>query len=227
MTFLPESFTGLQHKSSVSHSFQLFAERWGTELFYFVQIQLCLAASATAVRLPATATSLAATGTVSLSAACDVRLSATAVRLGNVAMCYMTRAGMRAARTVSASAHAVSTAAAGADSRSAICIGAIGRHAAAAVIAPAAFADEAMAAPAVPIAPAGPWAHAQEDAVIEISRTVKAIRRAGVRLVVVVAIGTDGLNAYADHKLRLGRWRQCQAGEQCCCSEENFESAHM
>ena len=80
---------------------------------------------------------------------------------------------------------------------------AIGHGAAAAAIAPAAAIDEAMAAPAVAIAPAGPWAHAQEDAVVEVARPVKSIGRAGVGRIVVIAVGTDRLNADADYDLRL------------------------
>ncbi len=92
--------------------------------------------------------------------------------------------------------------------RAATCkIASIGRGAAAATIASAATVTEAMAAPAVAIAPAGPWAHAQEDAVVEVPRTVKANGRAGVRCIVVVAVRTDGLNADVNHNLRSDRWR--------------------
>jgi hypothetical protein len=62
---------------------------------------------------------------------------------------------------------------------------------------------EAMAAPAVVIAPAGPRAHAQEDTVIEITRSIEPIGRAGIGCIVVVAIGTDGLLPYANHYLSL------------------------
>ncbi len=71
-------------------------------------------------------------------------------------------------------------------------------------------AGEAMAAPTVLIAPARPWTHAQEDAVIEIARPVKAIGRASVWRIVVVAVGTDGLNTYADENLRVSLWRESQ-----------------
>jgi len=104
--------------------------------------------------------------------------------------------------------------------RAAVCkIAAIGRVAAAATIASAAAITEAMAAPAVAIAPAGPWAHAQEDAVVEVPRPVKAIGRAGVRRIVVVAVRTDGLNADINYNLRSDRWHKGQAGEQCCRTE--------
>ena len=52
--------------------------------------------------------------------------------------------------------------------------------AAAVIVASMAMIDVAMAAPAVGITPAGPWAHAQEDAVVEVIRPVKALGRAAV-----------------------------------------------
>jgi hypothetical protein len=64
---------------------------------------------------------------------------------------------------------------------------------------------EAMATPAVVIAPASPWAHAQEDAVIEVPRPVIANGRAGVRRIAVVAVGTDGGHPYVDGNLRVNR----------------------
>ena len=51
-----------------------------------------------------------------------------------------------------------------------------------------ASAIEAMIAPAVAIAPARPWTHAQEDAVIEIARPIKSAGCAAVRSIVVVAV---------------------------------------
>ncbi len=71
----------------------------------------------------------------------------------------------------------------------------VGSIAASAVVASAATPGEAMSAPAVAIAPPSPWAHTQEDPVIEISRSIVAIGRAGVGRVVVIAIGADWLNA--------------------------------
>jgi hypothetical protein len=76
-----------------------------------------------------------------------------------------------------------------------------------------------MLTPAVAIAPAGPWAHAQENTAIKIARPVEAIGRAGVRSIVVIAVGTDRLNADADFDLRLSRWRQGHAHNQSCSSE--------
>jgi hypothetical protein len=52
--------------------------------------------------------------------------------------------------------------------------------------------------PAVAIAPVGPWAHAQEDAVIEVARPIITVGRAGIGCIAVVAIGTDRLNPDAN-----------------------------
>jgi hypothetical protein len=85
-----------------------------------------------------------------------------------------------------------------------------------------------MTAPAVAIAPAGPWAHAQEDAAIEVPRTVKSIGCAGVRRIVVIAVRTYGWGAAdVDDDLSLSHWRQGQTRQQCRCSEKNCESSHM
>jgi hypothetical protein len=83
----------------------------------------------------------------------------------------------------------VGAAAAGANYPAAACIAAaLGHGPAAAAIVSATAVTEPMAAPAVAITPAGPWAHAQEDAVVEISRPVKAIGCAGVRRIVIIAV---------------------------------------
>jgi hypothetical protein len=96
----------------------------------------------------------------------------------------------------------------------------IGIPAAAAVIAASmAVIEVAMAAPAVLVAPAGPRTHAQEDAVEEVIRPVKARGCAAVRRIVVVAPLTDGWNADANDNLRASRWRQGQTREQCCRNE--------
>jgi hypothetical protein len=101
------------------------------------------------------------------------------------------------------------------------------RRSAATVIASSAAVHEAMTAPAVAVAPSGPGAHAQEDAIVEISRPVEAAGRARVRRIVVVTPRANRLNANVDHHLCLGCWRQGQAREQCCTTEENLESAHI
>jgi hypothetical protein len=69
----------------------------------------------------------------------------------------------------------------------------------------AAVVVEAMSAPAVAIAPAAPWTHAQEDAVVEVSRSVIAHRCAGIRLVAIVAVRAVRLRTNIDIDLRLGR----------------------
>src|SRR5580658_3780312 len=73
-----------------------------------------------------------------------------------------------------------------------------------------ATAVEAMFAPTVAVAPVRPGSHAQEDAVIEVARPIKATGRAAVWCVVVIAVGTDRLDAYADANLCTGGWRQGQ-----------------
>jgi hypothetical protein len=83
----------------------------------------------------------------------------------------------------------------------------IGRKSSPAVIPSSTIPDEAMAAPAVAIAPAGPGSHSQEDPVVEVSRPVISHRRAAVGRFAIVAVRTDGLNAYPDNNLCPGRWR--------------------
>jgi hypothetical protein len=53
-------------------------------------------------------------------------------------------------------------------------------------------AAEAMLTPAVAISPVRPWAHAQEDAAIEITRPIIATGCASVRRIAIVAVGTYG-----------------------------------
>ena len=64
---------------------------------------------------------------------------------------------------------------------------------------------KAMLAPSVTVAPASPRAHAQEDAVVEISRPIEAARCAGIRRIVVVAPGTYWLNSNVNTDLSLRR----------------------
>ncbi|MGA2634676.1 MAG: hypothetical protein ABSF16_10605 [Terracidiphilus sp.] len=103
----------------------------------------------------------------------------------------------------------------------------IGFITAASVITAAAAIHKAMPAPAVAIAPAGPGTHTQEDPVEEESRPVKAHWCAGIGWIFVVAVWADRWNADFDVNLCLCRWHKDQARKQCCCTEENFESAHM
>jgi hypothetical protein len=98
--------------------------------------------------------------------------------------------------------------------------------AAAAIAASMAMIEVAMFAPAVTIAPAGPWAHAQEDAVVEVILPVKAPGSASVRPSFVVAplangwfADFDAWNADLDGNLRASRWRHGQARKQCCRAE--------
>jgi hypothetical protein len=82
-----------------------------------------------------------------------------------------------------------------------------------------------MISPAVAITPVRPWAHAQEDPVIEIARPIKAAGGAAVRGIVVIAIGTDGwIYAYADDNLGISRSHQGQGHEQDCCTGQ--QTAH-
>ena len=78
---------------------------------------------------------------------------------------------------------------------------------------------KAVTAPAVAVAPSAPWAHAQEDAVVEVARPVIAVGRAGVRRIAVVAIGAGWLNADINHELRLSCRRDGQARDQCCYTD--------
>jgi hypothetical protein len=103
----------------------------------------------------------------------------------------------------------------------------IGLIAAASVIAPVAIIVEAMLAPAVTVTPACPWTHAKEDPVEEVSIVVKAYRRAGVGWIFVVAVRADRRNTDFDVNLCLCCRHKDQARKQCCCTEENFKSAHM
>ena len=90
----------------------------------------------------------------------------------------------------------------------AVRIGAPSRRAASTVIASSAIIHKAMSAPAMAVAPSSPRPHAQENAVIEVSRSVKANRGAGIRRVVVIAVRTYRLNTDADNYLSIRRWRQ-------------------
>ena len=80
--------------------------------------------------------------------------------------------------------------------------------AAAVIVASMAMIDVAMAAPAVGITPAGPWAHAQEDAVVEVIRPVKALGRASVRPSFVVAPLANRWFADFNDNLRASLWRR-------------------
>ena len=90
------------------------------------------------------------------------------------------------------------------------------------IVSSVAMIEVAMFAPSVGIAPAGPWAHAQEDAVVEVIRPVKALGRASVRPSFVVAELANGWFADFNDNLRVSLWRWChqgQARKQCCRAE--------
>jgi hypothetical protein len=88
----------------------------------------------------------------------------------------------------------------------------LGLIAATAVVAASmAMIEVAMAAPAVTITPAGPWAHTQEDAVEEVIRPVKARGGAAVGCGFVIAPLADGWFADFDGNLRANRWHNSQA----------------
>src|SRR5580658_1453519 len=86
-------------------------------------------------------------------------------------------------------------------------------------VASTAASSEAILTPAMAVAPVRPRAHAQKDAVVEISRPVKAAGRASVRRILVVAVGTTRWSQ-ADHNLCLGRWHQGQRRQQGCTRQK-------
>ena len=63
---------------------------------------------------------------------------------------------------------------------------------------------EAMGSPAVGVAPIGPGADAEEDAVVEVTWPVESRRCAGVRSKFIVAVGADGRCADLDAERNLG-----------------------
>jgi hypothetical protein len=87
----------------------------------------------------------------------------------------------------------------------------LGFPATAAVVAATALTMEAMLAPAVGIAPAGPRAHAEEDAIVKVPRPVKTIGRASVGRSFVIAPLTDGWGADFDLNLSFRGWHNDQS----------------
>jgi hypothetical protein len=74
-----------------------------------------------------------------------------------------------------------------------------------AMVVTAMAAAKAVAAPAVVVTPMGPWTDAQEDAIVEIPAPVVALRRAAVRCVAVIAVGTGRRRTTdVDGNLRVG-----------------------
>ena len=155
---------------------------------------------------------LAATAAMGCSAAAT-RLTATAIIAGGCGLRGSLPGGrgvgIAAATTIDrvAAATRVRPANVGASADGwAAAVAGVGCVAAAAAVAAAAVVVEAMAAPAVAVSVAGPGAHAEEDAVIEVARPVEAVGRAGVGGVVVVAPLADGRlpATEADADLDLG-----------------------
>jgi len=119
---------------------------------------------------------------------CSMGLRAPATRRRYMG-CAGTRSSAMGDRRVRMdSTSATSANAAAAHSRTASGMSAIRHGARSAVIVSSTLAAETMAAPTVAIAPSSPWAHAQEDAVVEVSWPVEAHGRAGVRGIAVVAV---------------------------------------
>ena len=69
--------------------------------------------------------------------------------------------------------------------------------------------DKTMVSPSVGVAPIGPGADAEEDSVIEVTRSVEVGRGARVRRELVITVGADGrcadLDAEGDLGIGLGR----------------------
>ena len=88
--------------------------------------------------------------------------------------------------------------------------------------------DEAMTAPAVSVAPVGPWTYAEKDAVIEVAGPVETAGGAGVRWVFVIAVGTDRRRtANTDHDLGVARRHTRQRRSYSDCTKKYFQSAHL
>jgi hypothetical protein len=82
---------------------------------------------------------------------------------------------------------------------------------------------EAMATPAMVIAPVPPGADAQEDAVIEVTGAVEAHRCTAVGCVVVVAVGADRRRTTdVDGDLRVRPGSHGHKGKERRCTEERF-----
>jgi hypothetical protein len=89
---------------------------------------------------------------------------------------------------------------------------------AASVVAASAIVMEAISAPAVAIAPAGPGANTQEDTTVKVSRPVIPIRGATVWRSFVIAPAADGWNAdFYDGRLNNNTGR-CDADDNLCAS---------
>jgi len=97
------------------------------------------------------------------------------------------------------------------------------------VISTSAGRHEAMAAPAIAIAPVPPGTDAEKDSVIEIARAVEADRGTGVGSVVVITVRANRRRPTdVDGDLCAGLWRrrghQGSKGEECRGAEVCFPS---
>ena len=170
-----------------------------------------MSATAATVTRAATTTATAATHVATTNVATTTATTCAATAVVDARRWCAIFAGPRAAGTGYIVVNLIIATTANLTAAAARKAAAIGHAAATAVIASAALFGEAMAAPAVAIAPAGPRAHAQEDAVIEVSRPVKSIGRAGVWSIVVISVRASGLHAQFNDDLSLSRRRQDQA----------------
>ncbi len=81
-----------------------------------------------------------------------------------------------------------------------------------ATVASASSAAEAMTTPAMAVAPIRPWAHAQEDAAIEVARSIIATGCTAIRCIAVVAVDANGWGD-ADGNLSVDGWHEGQGRE--------------
>lgn len=83
-------------------------------------------------------------------------------------------------------------------------------------VASAATAVEAMTAPAVAVAPVGPGTYAEEEAVVEVARTIPSVWCTGVGSVVVVAPLADGGAAYLNANRAADANTNADLRASCC-----------
>ena len=95
-------------------------------------------------------------------------------------------------------------------------------------VASSSCAAEAMAAPAVTVAPVSPGTDAEKDAVIEVARAVEALRCTGIGGVPVITVGAGRRRAAdVDADLRLG-CRPDAKGKDCGCErEQSSDCTHV
>jgi hypothetical protein len=167
--------------------------------------------SATATGMRRSTVSMRRTASVGCCAAGCGTVGCCAVGCGTVVSVVTGSCRMITAR-VASRALAISGCAHG---RTAASIPAIGRKATSAGISSSAAINEAMTAPTMAVAPAGPWAHAEEDAVVEIAWSVEPDGCARIGSVIVVAVGANRLNTDVDDDLRVSDGHHGHGSEQC------------